>query len=485
MSGTYETRKYGVVAFLGLFILGLLIARFIAASRSAIVLSEPIKLDYGGLSASVPIGKGWRSEKRWQYRENAFILSSFFESGSGGVTARARCRYLLAARKASADALFEERASEVGGVIAKTGQTPIGGPEPAFARSSLGGFPGLIDWVQIIKPKTLSDAFVGIAQLPNNRQLDIEVYQNTGDIDLAESVFESMAESLKFEDNPFFEAGSEIVSEIKNQGIDRFLPSAYPAGPQDAVQSDYRSRESFFLIRDARGQSVGFTIEGLAVKAQSVSSASNAKLNILGASFYYLRRQYDREQLTFFHSDNSFDEFAWKSQTSGINGTSGTEIVMGGDDIITIKKFGAQVSEENYRVGPAAIPDVLAELIFDPLLDSGHEKIFVDIIEPEGRILPVLISKAEPRDFAADEDVAYVFAVEFLDGQGFSEWLYLDEQRRISKRLLRHGGIYLIERTSAEDIATEFPGRADYILNFPFYQLQDKFERPLLNGSAE
>ncbi|UCF43170.1 MAG: hypothetical protein JSV99_11430, partial [Planctomycetota bacterium] len=318
-----------------------------------------------------------------------------------------------------------------------------------------------------------------------NRQLDIEVYQNTGDIDLAESVFESMAESLKFEDNPLFEAGSEIVSEIKNQGLDRFLPSPYPTGPEDAVQSDYRSRESFFLIKDARGRSVGFTMAGLTKKTQPVNSASNAQLNIQGASFYYLRRRYDREQLTFFQSDNSFNEFAWKSHTSSMEGISGTEVALGDGEIMTIKKLGTRVEEENYQVGPAAIPDVLGELIFGPLLDSGHERIFVDIIEPEGTIVPVVVSKAEPEDFAADEDVAYVFTVEFLDGQGFSEWLYLDEQRHISKRLLRHGGIYLIERTSAENIAKQFPEWADYILNFPFYQLQDKFEPPFLNSSAE
>ena len=58
MSGTYETKKYGAdkMAFLGLFILALFIASFIIASRSAMVLSEPIKLDYAGLSAVVPAG---------------------------------------------------------------------------------------------------------------------------------------------------------------------------------------------------------------------------------------------------------------------------------------------------------------------------------------------------------------------------------------------------------------------------------------------
>ncbi len=479
MSGTYETKKYGAdkVAFLGLFILALFIARFIIASRSAMVLSEPIKLDYAGLSAVVPAGKGWRSEKQWKYQENAFILSSVFETGSG--TALALCRYLLLVTEASSDVLFEQKASEVGGVIAKAGQTRISEPGSAFAKSSQSGAPVVIDWVQIIKPQTLSDMFLGIAQLPNNRRLDVEVYQTTGDIDLTEHVFELMAESLEFEDNPFWVAGSEIVSEIKNKGLDHFLVSHHPAGPQNTVPSDKQSRESFFLIKDAGGRSIGFTMEVLTgaaflqydLKADSVGLTPSAQLNIQGASLHYLRGRYDREQSSFFQSDNSFDEFAWKSQTSSIDGISGTEIFLGKDGIMTVKEFDTQVEEKNYRIGPAAIPDVLSELIFGPLLDSGHENIFVDIIQPEGTILPVLVSTAEPKDFAAEKDVAYVFTVEFLDGQGFSEWLYLDGQRLISKRLLRRGGIYLVERSGAENIAREFPERADHILKFPSYQL--------------
>jgi len=47
MDKTYGTKEYAAdkIAFLGLFIIALLIAYFIVASRSALVLSEPIKLD--------------------------------------------------------------------------------------------------------------------------------------------------------------------------------------------------------------------------------------------------------------------------------------------------------------------------------------------------------------------------------------------------------------------------------------------------------
>ena len=89
MNGTCGTKKYGAdkIALLGLFTVALLTAHFIITSRSAVVLSEPMKLDYTGLSVSMPAGNGWHGEKQWKYQKNAFILSSFFDSGAGSVTA--------------------------------------------------------------------------------------------------------------------------------------------------------------------------------------------------------------------------------------------------------------------------------------------------------------------------------------------------------------------------------------------------------------
>ncbi len=87
------------IALLGLFIVALLIARLIVASKSALILSEPIKLTQAGLSVSMPAGNDWKSEKQWKYHENSFSLSSGFALGPGRPTAWAHCRYLLAARR--------------------------------------------------------------------------------------------------------------------------------------------------------------------------------------------------------------------------------------------------------------------------------------------------------------------------------------------------------------------------------------------------
>ena len=188
MDKTYDIKKIGgdKIALLGLFVVALLIARFIVASKSALILSEPIILARAGLSVSMPSGNGWKSEKRWEYHENAssFSLSSSFAPGSGKPTAWAHCRYLLAAETTTPQMRFEQRASEVDGVIIKTDRMQI---------DTL-----TIDWVHIQKPRTSLSFLLGTAKLPNNHQLDIEVHQIIGDFEMAELAFKGIVKSLNF-----------------------------------------------------------------------------------------------------------------------------------------------------------------------------------------------------------------------------------------------------------------------------------------------
>ena len=125
MTKTFDTKKFAAdkIAFLGLLIVSLLIARLIIVSRTAIVLSEPIVLEHSGLSISIPTGRGWRSENRWLYQEDSFTLSVFFVPRSATPTILVKCQYLLAAKEATAAVLFEQRAQNMKGVIEKTGQT--------------------------------------------------------------------------------------------------------------------------------------------------------------------------------------------------------------------------------------------------------------------------------------------------------------------------------------------------------------------------
>ena len=189
MNKTYDIREIGgdKIALLGLFIIALLIARIIVASRSALILSEPIKLTYTGLSVSMPEGNGWKSEKQWRYHESAFSLTSNFALGSDSPLAWAHCRYLLAAEVTAPQMRFEQRAFEVESRIVKTDQTKT---------DTL-----TFDWALIEKPQTPFSFIFGTAKLQNNHQLDIEVHQIMGDDEMAERTFKSIVKTLSFKDN--------------------------------------------------------------------------------------------------------------------------------------------------------------------------------------------------------------------------------------------------------------------------------------------
>ncbi len=142
---------------------------------------------------------------------------------------------------------------------------------------------------------------------------------------------------------------------------------------------------------------------------------------------------------------------------------------------MTVKEFDLQAKEKDYQISPAAIPDILGEFTFSQMLDSDQKEILVDIIEADGKIIPVLVSRIEAsrlpvsqdRSNEADvtgEEAAYVFKVELLNGLGFSEKVYLDDQRQILKRLSQQESTYTFERTSAENILKEFPEQGSYIL---------------------
>ena len=439
----------------GLFVAALLIAHFITAARAVVILSEPITLNYTGLSVPIPTGPDWQSTKKWEYYENGFTLNGVFNAGSASPKVLVSCRYLFSAKKSNADTQLEQRASAVAGQIMKTGQTQT---EDAIT----------IDWARIEKPKIPAYMLFGTAQLPNNRQLELEVQQVASGDNLAEELFSRISKGLHFQDNQFLNAGSEIVAQIKSEGVSSFLRDCFEKRLQNGLIPDDQMQQVFLLIKDTKSQPIGFTMDLLADYDQQEN------FNIRATSLFYLRGQ--QEQFTSFQSDNSFNEFAWRSETSGLTGRSSTEVILDNTGGLTVKKLGPLPQEKIYQLGPAAIPDVLLELVFRQMLASGHKEIIVDVIDAEGKISPVLVSKVEAEQAnSAEGKTGYLLRMELL-GRDSLEWIYLDEHARISKRLLarpnpansaldsqKQQDAYILERTSPENILRQFPERAEYI----------------------
>jgi hypothetical protein len=438
MNNTQGTNNpgYDKIALLGLFMLSLLLANSIVFFKARISFSDPIRLSKTGLSVSMPSERNWQIDEQWQYQETMYSLSSLFPSGSDRPTAWASCRYLLSAETATPQMRFEQRASAINAVVMQTNQTQT---------DTL-----MIDWARIDIPELHFSMFFGTSRLPDNRQLDIEVSRIDGEGELTEQIFKRIIESLKFEDNRLLKDGAEIVAEIKRRGIDSFLNS--------------QNRHVYFLIKDEAKRNIGFTMD-MIIDSGTDGSATANQPDIRAAGQFYIRGQNSVEHATFFQCSNNLDQFVYKSETSSRIGRIVAEIALNAADVITIRKFQTQSDEKSCRLGPAMIPEVFLDQLLMQMLDSKKNQIIVDIIEATGKIIPTLLTAIEStEDMAADEDAAYAFELELLDGRGFSERLYLNEQKQVYKRLARHDSLYILERTGAENIASEFPEHAGRIL---------------------
>jgi len=429
-----KKHDYDKIALLGLFMLSLLLAYLIVVFKSRLLFSDLIRLSETGLSVSMPSGRSWQSDKQWNYQDNMFSLSSLFPRGSDRPTAWASCRYLLSAETATPQMRFKQRASAINAVVMQTNQ---------IQTDTL-----TIDWARIDIPELHFSMFFGTSKLPDNRQLDIEVGQIAGEAELTERIFKRIIENLKFEDNQLLKAGAEIIAEIKSRGIDSFLNN--------------QNRQAYFLIKDEAGNNIGFTMDVI-VDSGTDGSAAGDQPDIRAKSQFYIRGQDFVEHATSFQCSNNLNRYIYNSETSSRAGRSSAEIVLDETGIITISEFQTQPNEKSYQLGPAMIPDVFLDQLLMQMLESEKDQIIIDIIEATGKIIPTLLTVIETtEDINVDEDTAYAFELGLLDGRGFSEQLYLNDQKQVYKRLARHGNLYILERTSAENIAREFPEHAIY-----------------------
>jgi hypothetical protein len=227
-----------------------------------------------------------------------------------------------------------------------------------------------------------------------------------------------------------------VPKSLKSKGIDSFLND--------------QNRQIYFLIKDEAKRNIGFTMDMIS----SINNQSAIRAN----SQFYIKGQNSVSHITALHCSNNLDEFVYNSETSSKAGRSGTEIVLDTEGVITISESRTQPDETSYRLNPAMIPDVFLDQLLEQMLESKKDQIIIDIIEATGKIIPTLLSVIDTKEtIVPDEDAAYVFELKLLDGRGFSEQLYLNDQQQVYKRLVRQDDLYILERTSAENIAKEFP----------------------------
>lgn len=418
------------IALPALLVISLLTARLVMQSKTDIRMSAPIELNRSGLSVSMPSGNGWQCKEKWSFEDSSFNISSIFAVSGLNDKAYAQCRYLLAAGEETAKEQLDQEYS--GTKLITTGQSTTGNLTANWATMNTDS------GIEII---------LGVCELADGRQLEIEVLQSASEQNTAKDIFEKIFKSIRFSDNGLLRAGARLISDIRNEGLD--------------IARDNDSSASFFTIADSHNKIIGFTMDAMALVRTDTNTTMNA------ADYYYLRGTVSDEQVSYFRGDANFRQFTWRAETSSRTGRKGIEMTAD-SGMLTVhrlragspfdKRTGKQTGE--YELGATAVPDIVLDPILAKVLDINEQSFIIDIIRSDGAVMPVYIEKSPPAKNRTDSNSV---RLEWLDGRNYWQQIYYDSSKKPEKMVLGQEITYTLNVSDANEITKLFPERANLV----------------------
>jgi len=353
--------KYSIdkIFLLGVFALGLLISHFIILYRSRIALSEPIKLEFAGLSVSIPTGDSWNGPGKWRYDPigNFFGLTAHLKVANRSAGA-IQWRYMIAQEHFTAGHQLTNQIQETGADIVQTGRID--------AKQIT------LEWAQLELPGMI-DVFFGIVQLDEARTLEIEV-RAPADPKLAERIFMAIAKTPEYMPNDLLEKGASFISRLKSIGAETVIKT-----------NSARKVEKIFRITNTAATMSGFALNILQTPFEP---ADWVDLKVEG--FHYADYKIDWVSENFiFRSDRRFDRYIWqtKHNSSDRQNTGSTEIEQTSNGKLQVSNIDSG-TEKIYWPSAAAVSNVILGDALKIFLDYHEEKIIIDIISSTGTIVP-------------------------------------------------------------------------------------------------
>jgi hypothetical protein len=237
------------------------------------------------------------------------------------------------------------------------------------------------------------------------------------------------------------QAGREIVTQIKNRGISSFL--------------DDLDSPAFFLVKNAKLNTIGFTMDVY------VDYAPEPEFDIQSEGILFIRGRFAHQQAASFKSNDRFDVFKWRTEISGAGVSTGSELELEEDGVLSVSHLGRNSKTLRYKPEPGVIPDFLLDLVFAQMRESPRKKVIVQTINADGKMVEVAVTGFEVRDSAQVGEVKYTLSVDFENDPLSTQQVDLDGRGRILR--IKRKNLYF-ERVTKENILTMFPEWAAYIL---------------------
>jgi hypothetical protein len=303
-----------------------------------------------------------------------------------------------------------------------------------------------VDWANV-KTEAGFEIIVGVGELPGGRQLEIEVLLTAEEQGRAQQVFDKIVKSIRFSDNGLLQAGTRLISDIRNNGLD--------------IARDDDSSVSFFTIADSHNNIIGFTMDAM----ELVRTDANATIN--AADYYYLRGTVSDEQVSFLRGGADLQQFTWRVETSSRMGKKGVEMTAD-SGVLTVRTSRAGLSVNRragretgeYELGETAVPDIILGPVLTRVLDSNEQAVIIDVIRSEGIITPAYVEKMPPAKGQTDSNSV---RMEWLDERGYWQQTYYDSSKKAAKIILGQEIAYTLSPADANEIMRIFPERANLV----------------------
>jgi len=427
MSDGEKLRRFGVdkLAFLFLLLIGLGIAQLIISSRTTVELSEPIKLKGTGLEVSMPKAGSWKLlTNDFTYIDKEFRLAAQLQiSGDSGISAI--WRYFLLPVNTNAAEKFEQYAASMQGHIISSGTKQFGQFTYDFAKIQAGD----------------TTAFIGTTTLPNDRTLTLEVGQKGTGTELAESVFKTLLATAKYYDENSFARGAEFLKKFKTVFLSEL------AADDLATQniSDY------FRLKDASGNSIGFTTDSLNYTAEP----NNGYNLTVSSLFFFSPSAKTLAEQSFFRCDTGLTIFEWLVREGDLqaNRQQDIRLLLDHNDVITISKAGRIQQMQFTNI---MMPESLFDLAIAEFLKSDYDTLYLEAILSDGRLAPVILSRIKSSETAALPERSAAQA-DFFGDFTATHKCYYDGSGRLVSSEIQSGISYRRERTTRASIFADFP----------------------------
>jgi hypothetical protein len=439
MTDSEKLRRFGLdkIALFLLLLAGFFFAELIVSSRAHFKLSKPIALEGCGLAVSVPTGGFKQLSDGFEYNDNEFRLSCIMQISSDSAV-MVHWRYFIVPFKKTVAERFETQASDIGGTIEKTGSEQFGQFTFDYAR--------IVSQLPDKSGKTATLLLSGTTQLPDGRTLTLEVAQKSYDIDLAEKIFRSLAASITFTSAGPLADGRKLLDNFRQKAL------------ADILQKE--ALQNYYYIKDYTSRSMGFATDAISLKNNRHDANS---LTAVSLYFIHLGVNPFAEQ-SLFRSDPNIQTFKWISQQSNlaINRELTTIIELDREGTVTVQSTTGKTLPErnviqNFTFTSTMLPEILSDTFVESFLQSSFNSVMVDLILSDGRIMPALLTKAEPQK-TVQPNAASAVKIVFFGTNAHEQTIYFDSSGKIVLSEIRGKLSYKLERTQRDLLVADFPG---------------------------